>query len=326
MSQKNKIRRQINKKAILLAHFGTSYPVALASLENIKKRVQERFPGIETRICFTSNRIRNIWATRRRKPDKWLEQGVSEEIMSAPGFLGAVGNLQNENYRTIIVQPTHMYHGEQYEDLQSYVRALQSIRTIKKAWAPFETIMLSRPALGTYGIEHDHTDDITEVVGALGVDFSRAENKGSAVVYVGHGNDFFSSGAFLEAQKTMRDSYPGVKVYIGMVEGYPGIEEIVRELGKDDVKQVLLKPFMITAGDHAHNDINNDGPESWKSRIGSIGIHVDVSMEGLGSNDTFADVFVKRIQETADENGVDLQTAEKAAVPKQEEKENRRRK
>ncbi len=307
MSKKDKIRRQINKKAILLAHFGTSYPVALESLENIKKKVRERFPSIETRICFTSNRIRNIWAARRRSPEKWLEQGVSEEIMSAPGFLGAAGSLQNENYRTIIVQPTHIYHGEQYEDLQSYVRALQSIRTIKKAWAPFEKILLSRPALGTYGIEHDHTDDINEVVEALGADFSKAEKEGAALVYVGHGNDFFSSGAFLEAQKAMRDKYPGVKVYIGMVEGHPGIEEIVRELGKDDVKQVLLKPFMITAGDHAHNDINNDDHESWKGRIESMGIHVDVSMEGLGSNNTFADVFVKRIQETADENGLDLE-------------------
>lgn len=306
MGGKNKIRRQINKKAILLAHFGTSYPVALASLENIKEQVQRQFPGIETRICFTSNKIRTIWAARRKKPEKWLEQGVPEEIMYAQSFLGAIGNLQDQNYRTIIVQPTHIYHGEQYEDLQSYVRALQSIRTIKKAWAPFHTIVLSRPALGTYGIEHDYTEDIDEIAHALGADFSTAKKYGAALVYVGHGNDFFSSGAFFEARKAMSDLHPGLKIYMGMVEGFPGIGEVVRELRKDEVKKVLLKPFMITAGDHAHNDMNSDDPGSWKSMIESADIQVDVAMEGLGSSDDFANIFAKRIQETADDYGIDL--------------------
>lgn len=306
MGGKNKIRRQINKKAILLAHFGTSYPVALASLDNIKERVQGCFPGIETRICFTSNRIRTIWASRRKKPEKWLEKGVPQEIMCAQSFLGAIGNLQDQNYRTIIVQPTHIYHGEQYEDLQSYVRALQSIRTIKKAWAPFHTIVLSRPALGTYGIEHDYTADIGDVVHALETDFSTARENGAALVYVGHGNDFFSSGAFLETRKAMSDLHLDLKIYMGMVEGFPGIGEIVRELRKDEVKKVLLKPFMITAGDHAHNDMNSDDPGSWKSMIESAEVQVDVAMQGLGSNDDFANIFAKRIRETADDNGIDL--------------------
>ena len=306
MGGKNKIRRQINRRAILLAHFGTSYPVALSSLDTIKKQVQSHFPGIETRICFTSNRIRTIWAARRKKPEKWLEQGVPEEIMHAQSLLGAIGNLQDQNYRTIIVQPTHIYHGEQYEDLQSYIRALQSIRTIKKAWAPFDKIVLSRPALGTYGIEHDYAEDIDEVVHALEADFSTVKKYGAALVYVGHGNDFFSSGAFLEARKAMRDLHPGLKIYMGMVEGFPGIAELVQELRKDEVKKVLLKPFMITAGDHAHNDMSSDDPDSWRSMIESAGIQVDVAMEGLGSNDDFASVFTKRIQETADDNDIDL--------------------
>ena len=306
MGGKNKIRRQINKKAILLAHFGTSYPDALCSLCTIKQQVQECFPEIETRICFTSNRIRTIWASRRRNPENWFERGVPEEVMYAQSFLGAIGNLQDQNYRTIIVQPTHMYHGEQYEDLQSYIRALQSIRTIKKAWAPFDKIVLSRPTLGTYGVEYDYAEDINEVVHALDADFTRTKRLDASLIYVGHGNDFFSSGAFLEAQKAMRDLCPDLNIYIGMVEGYPGIDEVTEELKKDGVKKVLLKPFMITAGDHAHNDMNNADPGSWKSRIESLGINVDVVMEGLGSNDDFARIFAKRIRETADDNGIDL--------------------
>lgn len=299
-------RRQKNKKAILLAHFGTSFPSALASLDNIRNHVVEAFPGIETRICFTSNMVRNIWASRRKNPDRWKEEGVSDEVLGVQAFLAAVGNLQDQGYRTIVVQPTHVYHGEQYEDLKSYVQALRSIRTVKEVWAPFEQIVISRPLLGTYGVLHDYLDDVAEVVEALGNDVKQAEDRDSALVYVGHGNDFFSSGVFQEMLHALRKAHPERPVYMGMVEGFPGLEETVARIVRDGVKRVLLKPFMITAGDHAHNDIDNADPDSWRGRFEAEGCMVETIMEGLGSNDTFAALFAHRIRETAEDYGIEL--------------------
>jgi len=132
MGKDHKKREQVNKPAILLAHFGTTYPSALPSLMNIGRVVQTAFPGVETRHCFTSNMVRKVWTARRSQSALWLLRGVPREILHAQSFLGAVGNLQDENFRTIIVQPTHIYHGEQFEDLKSFVQALQSIRTIKE--------------------------------------------------------------------------------------------------------------------------------------------------------------------------------------------------
>lgn len=299
-------RRQKNKKAILLAHFGTSYPSALASLDNIKKHVVEAFPGIETRICFTSNMVRNIWASRRKNPDRWKDEGVSDEVLGVQTFLAAVGNLQDQGYRTIVVQPTHVYHGEQYEDLKSCVLALRSIRTIKEVWAPFEQIVISRPLLGTYGVLHDYLDDIAEVVAALGKDVEQAEERDSALVYVGHGNDFFSSGVFQEMLHALRNAHPERSVYMGMVEGFPGLEETRATIVRDGVSNVLLKPFMITAGDHAHNDIDNAYSGSWRGRLEAAGCRVETIMEGLGSNDAFAALFARRIGQTAEDYGIEL--------------------
>lgn len=299
-------RAQLNRKAILLAHFGTTFPSALPSLHNIRKKVQEAFPGVETRICFTSNMVRNIWRERKREPGVWTEQGVPEEVLFIQGFLGTVGNLQDQDFRTIIVQPTHVYHGEQYEDLKSYVRALQSICTIKRVWAPFEQIALSRPALGTYGVAHDYADDIEAVIRAICGDVRLAEDRQSALLYVAHGNDFFSSGVFHEMLGTLRAAYPATPVYIGLVEGYPGADDIVATLRNDGVRNVLVKPFMITAGDHAHHDIDNDDSESWRGRLEAAGCSVSSVMEGLGSNDAFAGLFAQRILETAEEHGIDL--------------------
>lgn len=299
-------RKQRNRKAILLAHFGTTFPSALPSLDNIRRKVEEAFPGVETRICFTSNMVRNIWAGRKKNPGQWIGQGVPEEVLSVQGFLGAVGNLQDQNYRTIIVQPTHIYHGEQYEDLKSYVTALQSIRTIKKVWAPFEQIVLSRPALGTYGIAHDYADDIDEFVRLMAGDIEMARAADASMLYIAHGNDFFCSGVFHELLKELRAAYPGTPIHIGMVEGYPGIDDTIGELRTAGTRKVLIKPLMMTAGDHAHHDIDNDEPESWRGRLEAEGIGVTTIMEGLGSNDAFARLFANRIRQTADDHGIDL--------------------
>lgn len=306
MSKQHKSRSQVNKKAILLAHFGTTYPSALPSLEHIKQQVQESFPGIETRICFTSNIVRNIWAERRKEPDFWLKQGVSEEVLYAQGFLGAIGNLQDENYRTIIVQPTHIYHGEQYEDLKSFVHGLHSIQTVKKAWRPFEKVVLSRPALGTCGVLHDYSDDIDEVVQILEEDVSKAKKMQATLLYVAHGNDFFSSGVFHETRNAIREAYADVNIHIGMIEGYPSLDDILKKLKNIERKNILIKPFMITAGDHAHKDIDNHSPESWRGSFEGMGFTVVTEMEGLGSNTAFARLFAKRIMETAEDYGIDL--------------------
>lgn len=306
MGRAYKNRKQINRQAILLAHFGTSFQSALPSLDNIRRHVREAFPDVEVRFCFTSNMIRNIWAARRRKAETWLQKGIAGEVLNVQSFLGAIGALQSDNYRTVIVQPTHVYHGEQYEDLKSYVTALQSIRTIKQVWTPFETLALSRPALGTYGITHDYLDDLQEVVAVLEDDVRKAGELDAALLYVAHGNDFFSSGVFNEMLNVLRKKHPDTPVHMGMVEGFPGVEDILEELRKENVRKVFMKPFMITAGDHAHHDIDNEEPDSWRGMLEAAGYEVVTEMTGLGSSDAFAGIFVGRIRQTAERSGIDL--------------------
>ena len=33
----------------------------------------------------------------------------------------------------------------------------------------------------------------------------------------------------------------------------------------EGIQRVVLMPFMLVAGDHAHNDMASDNPDSWKS-------------------------------------------------------------
>ncbi|PCI24929.1 MAG: sirohydrochlorin cobaltochelatase [SAR324 cluster bacterium] len=310
MSCPTATKKQTNKKAIVLAHFGTTVLSALKSLDATKEAIREAFPETPIAISFTSNIIRGIWARRRVEAQLWLDQGVPQEFLYARSILGVIGDLQDQGFRSIIVQPTHIAHGEQYEDLRSYIEGLQSIQTIKKRWMPFEKIVCSRPTLGTHGVEFNYHSDIEEVVSALSADIELARKHQADLVYAGHGNEYFSTGVYQETQQEFRRQYPDVKTFIGLVEGYPSREDLLVDLHREGKKNIILKPFMLTAGDHACNDIGGDEEDSWKNRLTEQGFNVMTVLEGLGSNPDFSRLYAKRIHQTAELHGINLQDQE----------------
>lgn len=285
--------------AIVVASFGTTVPSAVGSITNIVDRVKKAYPECEVRTTFTSNIIRSIWRKRQAEPQKWLNQGVPEEILYGKNIISTIGDLREEGYKNILVTPTHMFYMEQTHDLNSYVRGLASIRTMKAKWTPFEQVVLARPALGMPGNVFDYHEDITAAAKTLKGDVKLAKKKNATLVYMGHGNEHWSTGIYDETAKEMNSMYPEIKTVIGVVEGQPTIEDVVFKLKAIGAKKLLLKPFMIVAGDHAVNDMASDEEDSWKTILTKEGFEVEVVLEGLGSNDEFADIFVDHIADTA---------------------------
>lgn len=63
----------------------------------------------------------------------------------------------------------------------------------------------------------------------------------------------------------MRRMYPEVVTAIGNIEGYPALEDVIELLNLYGVKKIILKPFMVVAGDHSINDMASGEEDSWKS-------------------------------------------------------------
>ncbi|MBA3005976.1 MAG: sirohydrochlorin cobaltochelatase [Proteobacteria bacterium] len=300
-----------NKKqmqAVVIAAFGTTVPEALPGILNIRERILQNYPNTEVRIAFTSNMIRAVWHKRQNDPNFVKKNpSVSQDILSVQGPLATIANLQDEGFTTILVQPTHVALGEEYLDLVSYVQGLTSIRTIKEKTQPFKQLVIGRPALGTMGDIHPYPQDIELVARALVADIYQAAKAGSALVYMGHGNDFFpSGGAYLQFADTMNRLNPQVNTYIGTVEGFPSLDHVVQQMKRDKVQKVLLKPFMTVAGDHARNDMAGPEAESWKSILISEGFEVTPVLQGMGEMDSFADVFVHHLADLAKDHGIQL--------------------
>ncbi len=294
------------KNAIVIASFGTTVPSGVQAIMNIKEVVQQAYPGTEVRMTFTSNIIRRVWKKRQAEPQEWLDKGVPEDVLYVKNIIATIGDLLEDGYSNIIVQPTHMFYMEQSHDLQQYVNALASIETMKEKWKPINTLIMGRPALGMPGDKYSYHDDVTAIVKTLEKDAEMARAQGATLVYMGHGNEHWSTGIYWEVQKKMREMYPDVATFIGVVEGAPALDDFMSHLKYAKSQKILLKPFMIVAGDHAVNDMAGPEEDSWKSILVKEGYEVNAVLEGLGSNNAFAQVFVDHIADAAKERSIIL--------------------
>ncbi|SLM31406.1 CbiK1 [Desulfamplus magnetovallimortis] len=289
------------KKAIVLAVFGTTYPTAIKSIQNLKHQIEEVYPDMPVKLAFTSEIIRAKWGKRANDEGfRKKHPEIPNEFYTAQSPLATIANLQDQGYRHIAVQSTHIFAGEEYQNLKAEIEALDSIKTLRERDKPFKKIILGRPALGEASDVFHYTEDIKHAAEILGEDLEIAAKKDSALVYMGHGNEIFSTGAYVELESALRDANPGKSIFIGTVEGYPGPEKVLAALKHAGVKKITLLPLMVVAGDHASNDMAGDEEDSWKSIFGAHGIEVFPVLRGLGEVDVWNEIYIKHLKEAID--------------------------
>lgn len=118
-----------------------------------------------------------------------------------------------------------------------------------------------------------------------------------ALVFMGHGSEHEIAD---KAYTTLQEEYKRLgknNIYIGTVEGQTTLDDIVEELKDKGYKSILLKPFMIVAGDHAQNDMASDEEDSWKTVLSEQGYDVRIDMSGMGEYKVVQDMFMEKLAE-----------------------------
>ena len=293
--------------AIVIAAFGTTHSDALDSLLGIVRDTVDRYPQTPVRLAFTSNIIRKRWHQRSSDKDfRAQHPGIPEMIYQVKNILGTLADLQNQGYKTIVVQPTLLTAGEEFSDLQSYINGLLSIVTVKPRWQPFDRIVLGRPLMGSPENNHSVQQDLHCLAGALAEDVKQAHKLQAILLYVGHGNEHLSNAVYSDLQRVMTDMYPDVTTMIGLVEGHPTPDQVLARLEETKAERVLLKPLMVVAGDHAKNDMAGDADDSWKTRLLAAGITPKLLLEGLGNNAAIRRLFLSHLRDAAAGAGIEL--------------------
>lgn len=291
------------KTAVVIAAFGTTYDTGLSSLLKVAEDIKKEAGNSPVRLAFTSNIIRKVWHGRQNDAEyRKAHPQVPEYLYDVKNVLGTLADLQNEGYRTIVVQPTYVYSGEEYADLLAYTDGLSNIKTLKDKWKPFNKIAVGRPLTGAY----EYKEDLVEFAKALKPDADKAAKSGAVLVYMGHGNEHLSTGIYFELELVLKEMYPKAMIIVGTVESHPDINDVLHKLRFTARKLVTLKPLMLVAGDHATNDMASDEEDSWKTILTKAGFKVTPVIEGLGDNPEIRKILAENMKKAAKEAGIKL--------------------
>lgn len=250
------------KPVLLVVSFGTSYNDTRAkTIDAVEAQLQKAYPDYEVRRAFTSQIIIDILKER--------------ENLTIDNVTEAMERLVADGVKEVVVQPTHIMTGLEYDDMVKEVSAYTS---------KFDSLKISKPVL---------TDDADydAVVEALVAENGHLEADDTVLVFMGHGTEHAANATYAKLQEKLNAA--GHENYIiGTVEATPDLDDVLAAVKASGAKKVVLSPLMIVAGDHANNDMAGDEADSWKSVLTAEGYEVSCQLKGLGEYDAIRQILV----------------------------------
>ena len=116
-----------------------------------------------------------------------------------------------------------------------------------------------------------------------------------ALIFMGHGSENEIADRAYDKLQAAYAAAGKNNIYIGTVEGRITLEDIIEEIKNKGYKTVLLKAFMIVAGDHAQNDMASDEEDSWKTLLQNEGYDVRIDLRGMGEHKVVQDLFLEHL-------------------------------
>lgn len=274
----------IGENELLAVSFGTSYNDSrVEDIKGIEDALQEAYPDWSVRRAFTSQIIINHIQARDGECIDNMDQALERAVKN--------------NVKNLIVQPTHLMHGAEYDEL---------VKAVERYQDKFESVKVAEPLLGEVGSDasaiNSDKEAVAKAVTAQAVEtagydsLDAAKEDGTAFVFMGHGTSHTAKVSYSQMQTQMQVlGYDNV--FIGTVEGEPeetSCEAIIEAVKNAGYKKVILRPLMVVAGDHANNDMAGEDEDSWKSLFENYGFfeQVDVQIAGLGGIEAIQQIYV----------------------------------
>ena len=282
----------IGENEILVVSFGTSFNDSRAEdIGGVEKALQAAYPDWSVRRAFTAQIIINHVQARDDEKIDNMDQALERAV--------------DNGVKNLVVQPTHLMHGAEYDELTEAVENYKD---------KFESVKIAEPLLGEVGADETAINEdkaavaeaiTAEAVKTAGFDsLDAAKEEGTAFVFMGHGTSHTAKISYSQMQ-TQMEQLGYENVFIGTVEGEPedtACEAVIEKLKNAGYKKVILRPLMVVAGDHANNDMAGDDDDSWKSQFEASGAFdsIDTQIAGLGEIDAIQQLYVAHTQAAID--------------------------
>ena len=199
---------EIGENELLVVSFGTSFNDSRAKdIKGIEDALAAAFPDWSVRRAFTAQIIINHVQARDDEKIDNVEQALDRAVANG--------------VKNLVVQPTHLMHGAEYDEL---------CEALKKYEDKIDSIKIAEPLLGEVGADATviNADKkavaeavVKSAVAIAGYDsLDAAKEDGYAFVFMGHGTSHAAKVSYSQMQAQMKDlGYDNV--FIGTVEGEP---------------------------------------------------------------------------------------------------------
>ncbi len=275
------------KKAILVCSFGTTYAeTRKVTIEAIEDRVRAEFPDWTVRRAFSAHKVIKVLKER---------DGINVDTPEQ-----AMQNLADEGFTTLAVLVLDIVPGVEYD----YDKRVFDTWEKKKV---FNKMSISLPLLYYMGQEKK-PDDFIPVLNAFKTELPNKVKGDEAVVIMAHGTPHPANAYYTVLQDRI-NKLGWKNTWIYTVEGTPTIEDVLEQMKAKKIKKATLYPFMLVAGDHAHNDMAGDDKESHKSKLAEAGFKVDAYIHGIGENVAIQNLYMQRLKDA-------IENLDKPAVTK----------
>ena len=263
---------EIGENELLVVSFGTSFNDSrVADIKGIEDALQAAYPDWSVRRAFTAQIIINHIQARDGEKIDNMTQALDRAVANG--------------VKNLVVQPTHLMHGAEYDEMCEAIEAYKD---------QFESVSIAEPMLGEVGSDatviNADKEAVAKAITAAAVSeagfesLEAAKDAGTAVVFMGHGTAHVAKVTYSQMQTQMQNlGYENV--FIGTVEGEPeetSAEAVIEAVKAAGYTNVVLRPLMVVAGDHANNDMAGSDDDSWKTVFEAAGFTVDCQIHGLG--------------------------------------------
>lgn len=248
------------KTAILVVSFGTTH------LDTLEKTIQATetalaaaFPEAALYRAFTSGIVRSRLKSRYD--------------MTVDSVQQALERMERGGVERVIVQPTLLIPGEEYDRLRREVLL----------HAGGMRISMGLPLLWDDG-------DLDAVIDLL--ERSYPVDADTVLLAMGHGSTHPSNCLYQRLAEKLRAR--GGPTALCTVEGKPDFADAVEQLKGQEKRRVHLVPLLLVAGDHSKNDMAGEEPDSLRMRLEREGFRVTWELKGLGELPAVREMYVRR--------------------------------
>ena len=294
----------IGENEILVVSFGTSFNDSrVADIKGVEDAIAAANPDWSVRRAFTAQIIINHVQARDDEKIDNMDQALERAVKNG--------------VKNLVVQPTHLMHGAEYDEL---------VEAVNEYKDKFDSVTVAEPLLGEVGEDtatvNADKKAVAEAITAEAVktaeyDSLEAEKEdGVAFVFMGHGTSHTAKISYSQMASQMADlGYDNV--FIGTVEGEPeetACESVIEAVKEAGYKKVILRPLMVVAGDHANNDMAGDDDDSWKSQFEASKAFdsVECQISGLGEIEAIQKLYVHHTKDAIASTGLIVDLAANA--------------